>query len=77
MELDGNFDTYLMLKNQKELLAKDDNGGHHRDARIPAKHGYWRVPKTGNYVVEVTSSKPMDTGVFKLKLEQRKPSKRK
>ena len=65
------FDTYVYLLNPSgQLIAQDDDGGGGTDSRIPSMSGSFRLPATGRYTIEVSSSifNPGGTGAFTLRL---------
>lgn len=72
VEIDVNapgFDTYLRLfgPNGLDLIDNDDGGGG-SNSRIPAYTGFYMLPYTGTYTIEVSSFFPGQTGTFALHL---------
>jgi hypothetical protein len=63
------FDTYLYLISPSGLvLAQDDDGGGGTNSRIPAVSGYYTLPSTGTYIVEVSSYSSNAVGNYSLTL---------
>jgi hypothetical protein len=63
------FDPYLYLIGPDgAVLAEDDDGGDALNARIPAGSGFFRLPASGAYTIEVTSFEPMSAGDYTLRL---------
>jgi hypothetical protein len=63
------FDPYLYLIGPDgAVLAEDDDGGDALNARIPAGSGFFRLPASGVYTIEVTSFEPMSAGDYTLRL---------
>lgn len=62
-------DTYLyLLGSNKTVIAEDNNGGGGSDSRIPSGSGFFTLPSTGDYVIEVSSSAPNASGNYVLTL---------
>lgn len=67
--LTGLFDTYLYLIGPSgSVIAQDDDGGAGTNSSIPAVSGYFSLPSTGTYIVEVTSYAQNTTGNYTLNL---------
>ncbi len=63
------FDTYLYLLGPSgTVIAEDDDGGGGHNSRIPAGSGFFSVPSSGNYTIEVTSYAVNETGSYQLSL---------
>jgi len=63
------FDTYLyLLGPDKSRIEEDDNGGGGTDSRVPPRSGFFTLPSSGTYVIEVTSYSPGATGSYYLSL---------
>jgi len=63
------FDTYLyLIGTDGTLIALNDNGGGGSNSRIPAISGYYTLPSTGTYTIEVTSYATNVTGSYTLSL---------
>ncbi len=63
------FDTYLYLKNASGgVLSSNDDGGGGSNSRIPASSGYFTLPATGTYTIEVSSYSGSTTGAYTLSL---------
>lgn len=61
------FDTYLYLRSSNgSALAANDDGGGGTDSRIPASSGYYMLPASGNFIIEVTSYSSLKTGSYAL-----------
>lgn len=66
------FDTYLYLKSPNgTLVAYDDSSGDEWDSLIPSK-GFYSLPHTGTYTIEVTSFNKNSVGAYTLNVS--KPS---
>src|SRR5205085_5010709 len=62
-------DTYLyLLSPNKSLAAQDDDDGGSTNSRIPAGSGFFSLPATGTYAIEVTSFSTSETGNYTLTL---------
>jgi V8-like Glu-specific endopeptidase len=69
------FDTFLYLIGPDgRVLARDDNGGGGTNSRIPPGSGYYTLPSSGTYTIEVTSYSPNATGSYTLRLYAPSPS---
>lgn len=66
----GSFDTYLYLRLAGSTLTSNDDGGGGTNSRIPASSGYYTLPSTGVYLIEVTSYASSQTGSYSLLLTQ-------
>jgi hypothetical protein len=63
------FDTFLYLIGPEgRVLAQDNNGGGGTNSRIPPGSGYYTLPSSGTYTIEVTSYSPNATGSYTLSL---------
>jgi len=63
------FDPYLYLIGPNgTVLAEDDDGGGGLNARIPAGSGFFRLPASGAYTIEVTSFEALSAGDYTLRL---------
>jgi hypothetical protein len=63
------FDTYLRLFGPSGVdLIDNDDGGGGSNSRIPAFTGFYMLPSTGTYTIEVSSFFPGQTGIFALHL---------
>lgn len=63
------FDPYLYLIGPDgAVLAEDDDGGNALNARIPARSGFFKLPASGVYTIEVTSFAALSTGDYTLRL---------
>ncbi len=63
------FDTYLYLIGPSgTVIAQNDDGGGGTNSRIPASSGYYTLPSTGTYIIEVTSYAVNATGIYTLSL---------
>jgi hypothetical protein len=61
------FDTFLYLRNPSgTVIAQDDDGGGSTNSRIPAGSGYYGLPSSGTYTIEVTSYSSGKTGAYTL-----------
>lgn len=61
------FDTYLYLKSPSgSVLTSNDDGGGGTNSRIPATSGYYTLPSSGIYLVEVTSYATFASGAYSL-----------
>lgn len=62
-------DTYLYLINPSgSVIAQDDDGGGGANSRIPASSGFYSLPSSGTYIIEVTSYAANTTGSYTLSL---------
>lgn len=63
------FDTYLYLRylGGAVLTSNDDSGGT-TNSRIPVTSGYFTLPTTGAYLIEVSSYASLNTGAYTLSL---------
>jgi len=59
----GTFNPYVYLRDANGLVIAEDDDGYYNpvststpDARIPAKWGYFTLPASGTYTIEVTTS---------------------
>jgi hypothetical protein len=50
------------------MIALNDNRGGGTNSRIPASSGYYTLPSSGTYIVEVTSYSIYATGSYTLSL---------
>lgn len=67
----GNLDPYLVLRTPSGTgTVEDDNGGGGTAARIPAGTGFFSLPETGTYILEVSSAGESETGGFSLAINQ-------
>ena len=65
----GSFDGYMYLVGPTgSVVAFDDDGAGYPNARIPAGTGYYTLPSTGTYTIEVTSYSINAVGAYTLKL---------
>ncbi|MEM2126207.1 MAG: pre-peptidase C-terminal domain-containing protein, partial [Candidatus Methanosuratincola sp.] len=65
----SDFDTYLyLLDSNNSVIAQDDDGGPGLNSRIPPGSGFFSLPYTGTYVIEVTSYSGGATGTYSLTL---------
>jgi hypothetical protein len=65
----GAFDGYLYLVGPTgTVVAFDDDGAGYPNPRIPAGTGYYTLPSTGTYTIEVTSYSVPAVGAYTLKL---------
>jgi len=65
----SSFDTFLYLIGPDgRVLAQDDDGGGGTNSRIPAGSGYYTLPSSGTYTIEVTSYYSNRTGSYSLSL---------
>ncbi|MBI5085071.1 MAG: S8 family serine peptidase [Acidobacteria bacterium] len=63
------FDTYLELRlADGSIIAEDDDSGGGTDSQIPAGNGFFILPFSGRYTIEVSSVEPLITGAFRLSL---------
>lgn len=63
------FDTYLyLLGPDKSVIGQDDNGGGGTDSRVPPGSGFFTLPSSGTYIIEVTSYSRNATGNYTLSL---------
>jgi len=60
------FDTYLYLVPPSGSTVGDDDGGGGTNSRIPAGSGYYTLPVSGTYIIEVTSYSANATGSYTL-----------
>jgi kumamolisin len=61
------FDTYLNLIGPSgSVVAYNDDGGGGTNSRIPATSGYFSLPSSGTYIIEVTSYAANATGNYTL-----------
>jgi len=70
----GSFDTYLYLRLAGSTLTSNDDGAGGTNSRIPASSGYYTLPSTGVYLIEVTSYASSQTGSYSLLLSQNNTS---
>lgn len=63
------FDTYVYLRylGGAVLTSNDDSGGS-TNSRIPVTSGYFTLPTTGAYLIEVTSYASLNTGAYTMSL---------
>lgn len=67
----SDFDSYLHLVDSNgNIIAQDDDGAGSRNSRIPSVSGFFTLPTSGTFIVEVTSSFGNDTGNYTLSLTQ-------
>jgi alpha-tubulin suppressor-like RCC1 family protein len=65
----GVFDTYAYLKNSGgTVIASNDDSGGGTNSRIPVTSGYFTLPATGVYTIEVSSYASLNTGAYTLSL---------
>jgi uncharacterized repeat protein (TIGR01451 family) len=65
----SDFDTYLyLIDSSGRVVAEDDDGGGGRNSRIPSYSGYYTLPSSGTYTIEVTSYYSNRTGSYTLSL---------
>lgn len=63
------FDTYLYLKNSSgTVIGSNDDSGGSTNSRIPVTSGYFTLPTTGAYTIEVSSYASLNTGAYTLSL---------
>ncbi len=63
------FDTYLFLVGPSGgVLLFNDDSGNSLNSRIPENTGYFKLPVSGTYTLEVTSFLPGATGPYYLRL---------
>ncbi len=65
------FDTYVYLRylgSGGAVLASNDDSGGTTNSRIPVTSGYFTLPTTGAYLVEVTSYATLNTGAYTMSL---------
>jgi hypothetical protein len=63
------FDTYVYLIGTNGIvITQNDDGGGGSNSRIPAGSGYYTLPSTGTYIIEVTSYVINATGSYTLSL---------
>jgi len=63
------FDTYAYLKNNTgTVIASNDDSGGSTNSRIPVTSGYFTLPTTGIYTIEVSSYASLNTGAYTLSL---------
>lgn len=63
------FDSYLLLIGPHgEGLIQDDDGGGDSNSRIPAVKGFYTLPASGTYTIEVLTISPDSTGDYTLSL---------
>ena len=63
------FDTYLYLIGpNNSVIAQDDEGGGGNNSRIPPGSGFYSLPSSGTYIIEVTSYAANATGTYTLSL---------
>jgi uncharacterized repeat protein (TIGR01451 family) len=61
------FDTYLyLIDSSGRVVAEDDDGGGGWNSRIPRGSGYFTLPSSGTYTIEVTSYYSNHTGSYTL-----------
>jgi hypothetical protein len=66
------FDGYMYLIGPAgTVVAQDDDGGGSLNPRIPAGTGYYTLPSTGTYTVEVTGYSINAVGTYTLRLMAR------
>jgi Na+/H+-dicarboxylate symporter len=51
------------------VIARNDEASGDTSARIPTGDGFYRLPESGSYIVEVTSFTPNSTGAYTLTLD--------
>lgn len=67
----GTLDPYLVLRTPSGTgTIEDDNGGGGTAARLPATSGFFTLPETGTYILEVSSAGEFESGNFTLQVEQ-------
>lgn len=63
------FNTYLYLISPSgSVIAQDDDGGGGTNSRIPPGSGFYRLPSSGTYIIEVTSYVANSIGNYTLSL---------
>lgn len=63
------FDTYLYLLGPSgSVLTENDDGGGGTNSRIPPGSGFYSLPSSGTYIIEVTSYYQNATGAYTLSL---------
>lgn len=63
------FDTYVyLLSPNGSVVARDDDGAGGSNTRLPPARGFFSLPVSGGYVIEVTSFKSNSTGGYVLSL---------
>ena len=63
----ADFNPYLsLLDSEGAVLIDDDDGGDGTNSRIPAASGFFNLPATGTYIIEVSSSQTNRTGNYSL-----------
>jgi len=63
------FDTYLYLIGPSgSVIAQNDDGGGGTNSRIPSSSGFYSLPASGTYTIEVTSYSTNKTGNYTLSL---------
>ena len=69
------FDSYLYLRNPSgQVIAQDDDGGGNLNSHIPFGGGFFTLPSTGTYVIEVTSFGEFSIGSYALSLISPNPT---
>lgn len=67
----ANLDPFLyLIDSNGKIIAADDDGGGERDSRIPASSGFFTLPSSGTFIIEVTSGSRNTTGDYLLSLIQ-------
>jgi hypothetical protein len=65
----SDFDTHLyLIGTDGSVITEDDDGGGGSNSRIPPGDGYYPLPLSGTYIIEVTSYEPNKTGKYTLSL---------
>ncbi|MBI5280505.1 MAG: S8 family serine peptidase [Candidatus Solibacter usitatus] len=61
------FDAYLELRlADGSIIAENDDGGGGTNSQIPAGNGFFILPFTGRYTIEVSSLEQLTTGPYRL-----------
>lgn len=62
----ANFETYLILTGPDGTQPQETNTGgpEYGDSRIPEEQGFYRLPASGTYTIEVTSQYQEGTGYY-------------
>lgn len=69
------FDTYVsLIAPNGAVIAQDDNGGGGTTARVPAGGGFFNLPASGTYTIEVTSATANATGDYLLNVSAPTPT---